>query len=72
MAFKNIDKLIFKYMKKRKMTQRTAAKLVGVKPQTFHKYKEYGIPEKYYIDLIKVLTVPSKHVVEALKQDFRV
>lgn len=72
MAVKNIDKLIFRYMKRRKMTQRTAAKLLGVKPQTFHKYKRCGIPEKYYIQMIKYLTVPSSHVMDAIKQDFRV
>ncbi len=72
MAYKAIDKLIFKEMKKKKLTQKATAKFLGVRPQTVHKYQIFGFPDKHLVKMIKLLKVPSKKVVEAIREDFRI
>lgn len=71
MAYGELDKLIFKHMEKQGVTQREVAKYLGIKPQTVHKYKIYGFPEKAKVKMLMLLKIPSKEFSEAIYEDLR-
>lgn len=72
MAFNNLDRLIFKYLKKRGWKQKEVADRFKLRPQTVHKFKTHGVPDKYYRPLFEELRIPSKEIIESIRKDFRI